>query len=55
MGALTRPGTHEDLLARSPYYRAAWDAYNQSRSMSYRIAAAPPAAAGAGEEQEALR
>ena len=54
-GALTRPGTHEDLLARSPYYRAAWDAYNQSRSMSYRIAAAPPAAAGAGEEQEALR
>ena len=54
-GSLTRPGTHEDLLARSPYYRAAWDAYNQSRSMSYRIAAAPPAAAGAGEEQEALR
>lgn len=38
-GSLTCVGTHEDALAQSPYYHAAWDAWLRSRSMSYRVGA----------------
>lgn len=41
-GSLTCLGTHEDVLARSPYYRSAWDAYRRSRSMSYHAGAKGP-------------
>ena len=53
-GSLTAVGTHDELLASSPYYRTVWEDYNQSRSMNYRVGAADSDAMDARGKREAL-
>ena len=53
-GSLTAVGTHDELLASSPYYRTVWEDYHQSRSMTYRVGAADSDAMDARGKREAL-
>ena len=52
-GRIACVGTHDDVLAASPYYRGAWDAWCRSRTMSYRIGAGEAGTSGEGAARKA--
>ena len=53
-GHLTSVGSHRETLERSPYYRGAWDAYQRSRSMSYRVGAADSGPDASGNDDAGI-